>query len=70
MGFRTTLVICGCQFNCLCCHAQHLKNPYVRIVFASILIILLTLLIGTQEYSGTGIPLIEEAFEGKSCSDG
>lgn len=43
---------------------KHLNNPYVRIVFASILIILLTLLIGTQEYSGTGIPLIEEAFEG------
>lgn len=28
VGFRTTLVIVGCQFNCLGCHAQHLKNPY------------------------------------------
>lgn len=43
---------------------KYLKNPYVRIVFSSVLIILLTLLLGTQEYSGTGIPLIEEAFEG------
>lgn len=45
-------------------YRKYLKNPYVRIVFSSILIILLTLLIGTQEYSGTGIPLIEAAFEG------
>ena len=26
-GFRTTLVITGCQFNCKGCHAQHLKSP-------------------------------------------
>ena len=32
-GFRTTLVICGCQFNCLGCHAKHLKNPYVGKLF-------------------------------------
>ena len=32
-GFRTTLVITGCQFNCLGCHAQHLKNPYVGNLF-------------------------------------
>ena len=28
-GFRVTLVITGCQFNCKGCHAQHLKNPNV-----------------------------------------
>ena len=27
-GFRTTLVITRCQFNCVGCHAQHLKDPY------------------------------------------
>lgn len=32
-GFRTTLVICGCQFNCLGCHAQHLKSPYSGKIF-------------------------------------
>lgn len=32
-GFRTTLVITGCQFNCKGCHAQHLKNPYVGKLF-------------------------------------
>ena len=26
-GFRTTLVITRCQFNCVGCHAQHLKDP-------------------------------------------
>ena len=25
-GFRTTLVITRCQFNCVGCHAQHLKD--------------------------------------------
>lgn len=43
---------------------KHIKNQYFRILSASVAIILLTLLLGTQEYSGTGIPLIEQAFEG------
>ena len=32
-GFRTTLVITGCNLNCKGCHAQHLKNPNVGKLF-------------------------------------
>ncbi len=41
------------------------KNPYVRVVVASIVIIALTLILNTHAYSGAGVNLIEEAFHGE-----
>ena len=38
-------------------------NPYIRILAASVLFILLTLLVGTRAYCGGSIPLIEESLE-------
>lgn len=40
------------------------KNPYLRIVIGGCIVILLTMLVGSQTYNGTGMLLIEEAFEG------
>ena len=56
---------------CLVLHqAEHLyrrffKNPFVRILAASALIILLTLVTGTRAYNGSSMGLIEEALEGR-----
>lgn len=44
-------------------HAK-LKNPYVRVVLVSIVIILLTTLLQTTDYMGAGTNLIEAAIEG------
>ena len=56
---------------CLMLHgAEHtykklLPNPYVRILAASAIFILLTLLIGTRDYCGSSMPLIERSIEGE-----
>lgn len=55
---------------CMTLHeAEHLykrffKNPYVRILAASAMIIGLTLLVGSRDYNGSSVGLIEEAMEG------
>ncbi len=43
---------------------KFLKNPYVRVVVASLVIIALTLILGTRDYLGAGIPVVERALEG------
>ena len=39
-----------------------LKNPYVRIVFSAVIIILLTLCLQTDDYMGAGVPVIARAI--------
>lgn len=41
-----------------------IANPYIRIVAGSVVIILLTWGIGTADYLGAGMPVIERAMEG------
>lgn len=41
-----------------------LKNPYVRIVFSAVIIILLTLCLQTDDYMGAGVPVIARAIQG------
>ncbi len=46
-----------------------LKNPYLRIAAAGLIIVLLTKLLGTTDYMGAGTNLIEEAVvEGRASS--
>ena len=45
-------------------YQKYLKNPYVRILAASALFIVLTLAVGTREYLGSGSEIIEKAMEG------
>lgn len=41
---------------------KYIKNPYLRIIFASILILLITTMLGTTDYLGAGIPIIDETI--------
>lgn len=43
-------------------YAHYIKNPYLRIGIAGILLILLTGAMGTRAYLGSGMELIEEIF--------
>lgn len=43
---------------------KHLKNPYIRIIVGGCMIVVLTLLIGNQNYNGAGAAMIEHAIEG------
>lgn len=47
-------------------YRKYLKNPYIRVMVAGILVIAITLLIGNRNYNGAGIGLIENAMEGKT----
>lgn len=47
-------------------YRKYLKNQYLRISTAGIIIILLTLILGTGDYLGAGIPVIERAIEGEA----
>lgn len=46
-------------------YRKYLKNPYIRIVVSSAAIILLTVILRTDDYMGAGIPIIERAIGGE-----
>ncbi|MBO5073515.1 MAG: chloride channel protein [Eubacterium sp.] len=67
------LALCCAALSALFCislhslgdiYRKHLKNPYIRILFSSTVIILLTVLLRTSDYMGAGVPVIEQAIEG------
>lgn len=69
------LALCCALLSVVFCMVLHsvgdlyhkkLKNPYLRIVFASFLIIGLTMVLHTDDYMGAGIPLIEKAIGGQT----
>lgn len=39
------------------------KNPYIRIIIGGVLVVLLTILVGNQDYNGAGIGVIERIFD-------
>ncbi len=45
---------------------KYLKNPYIRIVAASFIIMMLTFILWTDDYMGAGINVIERAIEGEA----
>ncbi|MBP3462127.1 MAG: chloride channel protein, partial [Tyzzerella sp.] len=45
---------------------KYIKNPYLRVVVGSVMIIALTAILRTTAYSGAGVNLIEEAFLGEA----
>ncbi len=44
---------------------KYLKNLMVRAAIGGVIIILLTYMIGSRDYLGRGLPMVEKAFEGK-----
>jgi H+/Cl- antiporter ClcA len=46
-------------------YKRFLKNPYLRIFVAGLIVIALTLLVGDQTYNGAGMNVIERFFEGE-----
>ena len=47
---------------------KYIRNPYLRAVAGGVTVILLTLLIGTRDYNGSGIHIIEGIFHGEEVS--
>lgn len=65
-------ILCACVSTLFCVamhtseHIYHekFKNPYIRILVASVIFIALTLIVGNRDYNGGGFPLIERCMEG------
>ena len=47
---------------------KYIKNPYIRAVLGGVAVIVLTLLVGTKDYNGSGIHIIEGIFHGEEVS--
>jgi H+/Cl- antiporter ClcA len=45
-------------------YKRFFKNPYIRAVVGGVLVVLLTLLVGNQNYNGTGITIIDQCING------
>lgn len=68
------LAVCCALLSILFCKAlekgknlykKYFKNAYIRIFVAGTLVILMTLLLGSRDYLGTGMNIIERALEGE-----
>lgn len=72
-GLKMALIAVGCGIlSILFCillktvgqlYAKYLKNPYIRIVVAAGVIILITICLNTKDYMGAGSGLIARAIE-------
>lgn len=58
-----SIVFCMALNSVSVLYGKWLKNPYVRIVAGACMVIVLTLLLGTDKYMGSGAELIEKAVE-------
>lgn len=67
------LALCCAALSVVFCMALHslgdfyrnkLKNPYIRIIVSSLVIILLTIVLQTDDYMGAGVPVIQRAIQG------
>lgn len=58
-------IFCIALHKCGALLKKYLRNGYVRIVAASLVIIAITKLIGSTDYLGAGIDVIERAMEGE-----
>ena len=46
-------------------YREKLKNPYIRIIVSSVIIILLTIILHTADYMGAGVEVIGRAINGE-----
>ncbi|MCI5752820.1 MAG: chloride channel protein [Oscillospiraceae bacterium] len=47
-------------------YQKYIKNPYLRVLAGSAIVLLLTLILGTYDYNGAGVNVIERAFAGEA----
>ncbi len=62
-----SIIFCSTMHNAGKLYKRLLKNQYIRIFVAGCLVILLTLVLGTNMYLGSGMNIINEVFETNSA---
>lgn len=69
VGFLCALVsmlFCFCMHKTSHLYKEKFKNPYLRIFIAGVIILILTKLVGTMDYMGAGMDVIERAISGNA----
>ncbi len=61
-----SIVFCFAVEKCSHIAKKKFKGPYIRTVTLSIVLVAATLLLGTYDYNGAGMPVIERAMSGQA----
>lgn len=61
-----SIIFCTVLHKCEKFMESKFKNPYLRVVVAGLIIIVLTVLVGTDDYMGAGMEVIERAMLGEA----
>lgn len=59
-----SILFCVVMHQCEALYKKLFKNPYLRVAVGGLLVVVLTLLVGNQNYNGTGIRIIEQCING------
>lgn len=68
LGFlcgAVSILFCTVMHTVANLYNKYIKNPYIKIFAGGLIIVALTFLLGTTDYNGAGIPIIEKAMEGE-----
>lgn len=60
-----SVFFCFIMHNVSDLYNKYFKNAYIKIIVGGVIIAALTFLLGTTDYNGAGIPIIERAMEGE-----
>lgn len=60
-----SILFCIVMKNSARLYRRAFKNPFLRIAIGGIFVVTLTLIMGTRDYNGAGMNIIEDAFDGK-----
>lgn len=58
-------IFCGTLHSAEHLYKKYIKNPYIRIFVGGVLVILLAKVLGTTDYLGGGMNIVEKAVEGE-----
>lgn len=62
----TSILFCEAMHIAKRLYQKYIKNPYLRVLAGSAIVLLLTLILGTYDYNGAGVNVIERAFAGEA----
>lgn len=63
-----SILFCHAMHVCNKSYKKYIKNPYLRIVAGGFIVIVLTLIVGSNDYLGAGMDIIENAINGDALT--
>lgn len=59
-----SILFCYTMHTCNKTYKKYFKNPYIRIIVGGLFVIILTMIVGSRDYLGAGMNIIENATNG------